>query len=309
MASTTQHGVCALCLAHAPLQLSHVIPAFVFRWLRRTSATGQIRYGENPNKRVQDGLTLPLLCTRCETRLAQFEDVFARRAFRPWNQDPVGGVRYEAWLLKFCAAVCWRSLTYFFRSDALVVFDDAQNSLAREALQTWRDLLLGRRRQVSPFELHLLPIDGAVTTDQTSELPDNINRYLLRAVELDFAKGNGVTFVYVKMGRFLVFGFIAPPKTEEWRGTQVRTRGVLRPRRYELPVYVLEYLQDRAKRYRTLSTSHSERQQALIERDVGRDLARWNRSETKVAVESDVALFGIESFLRPPREQNKRHRR
>jgi len=62
-------GTCRLCGTHATLHLSHVVPAFVFRWLRKTSGTGHIRSTEEPNLRVQDGMKRFWFCSACEERL------------------------------------------------------------------------------------------------------------------------------------------------------------------------------------------------------------------------------------------------
>src|SRR3546814_6050943 len=57
--ATKPTGICAFCDSDEPLRESHVLPAFVFRWLRGRSGTGHMRNTDNPNRRVQDGLKLP----------------------------------------------------------------------------------------------------------------------------------------------------------------------------------------------------------------------------------------------------------
>jgi len=49
-------GSCRLCSRARELQLSHIVPAFVYRWLKDLSGTGFLRFGKNPNRREQDGL-------------------------------------------------------------------------------------------------------------------------------------------------------------------------------------------------------------------------------------------------------------
>ena len=48
------HGICALCKDETNLKESHLIPKFVGKWLKRTSATGYLRDIKNINKRQQD---------------------------------------------------------------------------------------------------------------------------------------------------------------------------------------------------------------------------------------------------------------
>jgi hypothetical protein len=67
---------CRLCGAVKELQESHILPGFVFRWMKETSATGYLRSRQQPNLRVQDGLKLHFLCADCERRFNQWETQF-----------------------------------------------------------------------------------------------------------------------------------------------------------------------------------------------------------------------------------------
>jgi hypothetical protein len=77
---------CALCRADAPLRDSHIVPAFVARWIKETSATGYLRSYMVPNRRAQDFETKKLLCHDCEQRFSAAEDQFARDLFRPYHE-------------------------------------------------------------------------------------------------------------------------------------------------------------------------------------------------------------------------------
>ena len=78
-------GVCELCGKQADLLQSHVIPAFVFKWLKQA---GHIRYAETPNRRSQDGPKRDWLCRECEDLFNSFETPFAGQIFHPYNNDP-----------------------------------------------------------------------------------------------------------------------------------------------------------------------------------------------------------------------------
>ena len=73
-------GVCEPCGKHALLLQSHVLPAFVFKWLKRD---GHIRYAETPNRRSQDGHKRDWLCRECEDLFNSFETPFAGQIFHP----------------------------------------------------------------------------------------------------------------------------------------------------------------------------------------------------------------------------------
>lgn len=47
--------LCKLCENEELKENSHVVPAFVFRWLKSSSPTGFLRKTGNVNKRINDG--------------------------------------------------------------------------------------------------------------------------------------------------------------------------------------------------------------------------------------------------------------
>lgn len=198
---------CALCGDAAPLHRSHVLPAFVFRWLRESSATGYIRFAESPDKRVQDGIKLPLLCTKCEGRLGRFETAFATNLFHPYNSESGKHIRYGDWLLKFCVSISWRVLTYAADQTGLEHLAPEQKEIAKIASDLWSKLILVNESHPGQFEQHLLPLDP-IDSHSLEDLPNNINRYFLRAVEMDLPAGEKSAYTYAKFGKFALFGFI-----------------------------------------------------------------------------------------------------
>jgi hypothetical protein len=116
---------CRLCGATKELQESHILPGFVFRWKKETSATGYLRFGQRPNLRVQDGVKLHLLCQDCEQRFNNWEPEFANRIFHPMTQGKAARACYGAWLLLFCASVSWRVLVYHIDGNHLTHMDEA----------------------------------------------------------------------------------------------------------------------------------------------------------------------------------------
>ena len=110
---------CALCAKSSNLQASHIIPGFVFDWLRETSATGHFRLSENPNLRVQDGLKPRMLCWDCEQLFASWEKTFAERCFVPINGASEPSITYGPWMLKFATSVSWRVLRSFEAAGCL----------------------------------------------------------------------------------------------------------------------------------------------------------------------------------------------
>src|ERR1041384_209430 len=136
-------GSCQLCNQKGDLQKSHIIPAFVFRWLKKD---GFIRHAANINRRVQDGATEDLLCSKCEARLNAWETAFSNNLFQPFCYGgALPTISYGDWLLKFCVSVSWRSLVYAQRQARLTHFSTDQIRKVDQATSTWSALLRGER--------------------------------------------------------------------------------------------------------------------------------------------------------------------
>lgn len=295
---------CQLCGQTEELQDSHILPAFVFKWLKETSATGFIRFGEEPNKRVQDGYKKPLLCASCEQRLSVWETFFSTKLFRPLSEDASLRVRYREWLLKFCVSVSWRSLTMLKEDQGQDHFSEAQRLSADQALHTWALFMLDRLPNPGRFEQHLLPLD-AVQQFSGGALPANINRYFLRTVDVDAVRGEKAAFVFSKLGRFVIVGFIDMPFPKQWVGTKVHVReGLIAPGNYTLPIQFGEYLSDKARRFAAVHEQISDAQRQKIEETAMRNTERVARSATFEAMKNDAELFGEAAFeIHRPKNQ------
>lgn len=93
-------GRCRLCLNELKLKRSHIIPDFVGRWLKASSATGFLRYSGAPNVRHQDTERLYLLCNACEQRLSVWERAFQLEIFSKLTRGAGGPpYTYGPWLL------------------------------------------------------------------------------------------------------------------------------------------------------------------------------------------------------------------
>lgn len=78
-----QIGTCALCdQEEVRLKESHIIPKFVYQWIKETSPTSYLRSSDNVNKREQDGPKEYLLCGECESHLSIMEAEFAKNIFK-----------------------------------------------------------------------------------------------------------------------------------------------------------------------------------------------------------------------------------
>jgi hypothetical protein len=288
---------CELCSKEAPLRDSHIIPRFVFEWLRNTSATGHIRFGENPNLRVQDGWKPKLLCDQCEQTFSAWETIFSERVFVPLHSGVTGPLRYESWMGKFAVSISWRVLTGYKYIGGLSDFPPEIIERSNAALQCWKEFLLGVRPHPGDFEQHLMPLD--IVADSTIPgTPPNINRYFLRSVDIYVAHAKTSALVYSKMGRLALFGLIEMPSKNKWRGTKLHMgSGVLGGvRRYTIPKNVGEFLMNQAKRMASVKDKISDRQWQKIDEAYRSNVDQAVQSEGFLAMHADVALFGRAAF-------------
>jgi hypothetical protein len=127
------------------------------------------------------------------------------------------------------------------------------------------DLMFDRIGNPGAFELHLIPVDLLASANGL-KLPPNMNRYLARAIDMDVVAKPGSAFVYAKMCKLIVFGFIERPQFRQWRGSRVAMReGVIEPRQFVMPSHFAEYLAERAQRMGELQEQLSDRQKAKID--------------------------------------------
>lgn len=290
---------CALCDSDSPLCESHIIPQFVFDWMKETSATGHIRFAENPNRRVQDGWKPRLLCSECEQRFSRWEKAFSERIFTPLNtlaeKDRVA-LPYGPWMEKFAVSISWRVLTVYRLMGGLNEFPNEMVVAADQAQRWWKEFLLDERPNPGSFEQHMLPVN--IIADTTvPDLPPNFNRYLLRAVDIYVAHGSKICIVYAKMGKIVLFGFIAMPTAKKWEGTKLRIRGgTFGSDKYVLHDSVLDFLMEQARKMSRAWDRISEQQEGKINSSFEENRDRAANSEMFHAMRQDVALFGRAAF-------------
>lgn len=268
--------------------------------MKESSGTGFLRSGPAPNLRVQDGVKQRLLCNEHENLLSRSEGDVAEHLFRPYHADTSVVVSYDAWLGHFSASLCWRAL-FIFSQLGLNHCSEEQKALVAQALDRWKEIILGHTADLGPFELHLVRMD--VMESATGSIwPPNINRYLARAIEMDVAAKSSSAFVFVKLCKLVFVGFIQMKHPDEWINTRVDTTGVVPPGDFGLPTAFGTFLADRARRMAELQAQISKKQKATIEASMMADVERTANSESFEAMRHDVAMFGRDAFDDEPKK-------
>lgn len=226
-------SVCRLCDEHSELQESHVVPSFVYKWIKDTSATGYLRSSDN-NKRLQDGHKAKLLCRACEQLFSNHEREFASNIFHPFVDrviDKTGrmtsntGFRYEEWLIKFAISVQWRVLVW--RKSRDPNFGGAWLDLLLETEKVWREFLLGLRLDAGGWESHLIFLYNveSATNHPPIGFPENVNSYLLRSVDTDYGASSQTIAQFSKIGPMLIWTYLKPDSNESMKSSLIGQRG------------------------------------------------------------------------------------
>ena len=292
----SKSGECAFCKTVGPLCESHVLPAFVYRWLRGRSGTSHIRHSDQPNRRVQDGLKFHWLCRACEDDFNKYETAFATKVFHPWHAG-TNVIPYGDWLLKFCVSVSWRVLKFARGYNKDHSYASEQSALLDEAEKRWRDFLQDKVAHPGPFEQHLLIFDIAESTT-IPDLPKNFNRYMTGAMTLDIVGSDRSLMTFAKMGRFIVFGLVQKGPGP-WEGTRICVRdGVLKPGKFVVPAGLLSLFREKAEFASRVMASMSDSQKAKVDAELMKNLDKFATSDHFASILADARMFGEDAILR-----------
>lgn len=288
-------GNCLLCGQESDLQLSHILPAFAFRWLRESAGNGHFRMGTNPNQRAQDWIKRHWLCSSCETVLSRSERSFATQLFHPYLDNSGARFHYGAWMIHFCTSLSWRVLRFYMEERSISDYPPETIEQINQAETVWREVLLGKRPHPGVHQQHVLPVDVAASL--RGNFSPNINRYLARAIDMDLCHGDKTVFTYAKLGRFIVLGFVAEPEPGRWRGTKINAnQGAIEPKTYVLPRAFGEYVNGKAQGMATLLESMSDQQHQKVDEAFRKNVDRYIDSDAFEAMRADVEMFGLAAF-------------
>ena len=126
-------------------------------------------------------------------------------------------------MLKFATSVSWRVLRVFAATGGLSGFPDHILTKVDNALQEWARFLLGHQPDPGPHEQHMFLAD-VVAGSSIANVPPNISRYLARTIEVYVAHTQDSAISYAKMGKFVLFGFVAMKYPLHWKGTRLNVQ-------------------------------------------------------------------------------------
>lgn len=290
---------CGLCLRERPLRVSHIIPAFAGRYLKKTSATGYLRDAINPNIRRQDLRKEPLLCGECEQTFGNWEREFSVHAFPAIQDDTFKELEYGDWMLKFAVSLSWRTLVTD-RADFVRDFPQF-DEVVTETLESWRLFLLGERNQPGT-EHHLFVIAG-VPERVPPGLHPKFLHYLLRGIDATEAFTSRVLAVYLKLLRAFFYSPIAPRSPSGWKNTRIHAhRGrLISPQSVAMPGF-LDLLNSRVAE--VFAKPLSKAQSATITKAMTKNPERVLSSESLKVELASRRLLGRQLSPAEPKADN-----
>ncbi|ANU21417.1 hypothetical protein BBI15_15135 [Planococcus plakortidis] len=212
-------ATCKLCNKESELQLSHIVPKFIGKWLKQTSAAGYMRNIVNPNIRIQDLPKEYLLCKSCELKFSVWEKRFVEEIFHPYQNDVKRKFEYKSWLKKFVVSLNWRiGISRFNRN-----FDANHDKypILDNTLEEWRKFLNEETKEPGHAEHHILFI-GMTNLDDFGKVATNgfnhfINMRILRSVDLaTYIDSKNRLFIYTCIAGIAFVSQISPYRFEGW---------------------------------------------------------------------------------------------
>lgn len=216
-------GKCALCTKNSELKKSHIVPKFVSRWLKETSATGFMRGVKEPKKRLQDLPKLPLLCGDCEQLFSKLESYFASNFFHPILNKQEKEVCYDENLKRFIISLNWRTLVTA-SSDQMKVHPWIEQHI-KTAEECWRKYLLNESTNCGQYEQHFFFLDYIKSG---IGVPEKFQWYTLRGTDSTLASNDDQSglFAFTHFPHFVFISTIFPFTVPDWKDTQIYSEGI-----------------------------------------------------------------------------------
>jgi len=273
--------LCKLCQNNDDLRDSHILPRFLGKYLKDTSATGFLMAvdSEGNPSRSQDLHKMKLLCDGCESILNEAETFFANTIFHPFNQGNLKVIPLDDRLAKFAVSVSLRALWVMQIAGHPLIekWEDTLGELERE----WRNYLLGSLDFVKGKNSHhILLCNETLLATGLRANPDLIYNIMRSSAYYLFDKYEK-SYVFANLAGVQVISMIHPSELPVSQGTKVypdQTFGVMRPAGIGWGGY-FQNLLELARRLDAASGRRSEVQRERTEGAMKRDPERVARSE------------------------------
>lgn len=288
--------LCKLCHKEGEIRVSHFIPKFVGKWIKKTSITGHIREHNDVSKRAQDIAKEPWLCANCEELFNSWETYFAKNIFYPFVEEGRSVAKYDSWMAKFCASLSWRTSTYIRSKNDRGEKSAEYNEALDNAETHLSNFLLGKENNLNQYEQHVYPLEKIASTN-VDGIPANINRFFLRTMAMDIIGNSKSIFIFTKLPSFIFLGVVFSNESNYMRSSRIALKSSkLSPRQYYWPTGFNDYIFDKAKETAEAHASMPEKDHRKIEKFIEMNPEKAVNSKLFEAWYSDYERFGDEVF-------------
>lgn len=257
---------CALCGMTKEIKLSHIVPSFVGKYLKKTSISG-IRNIEKVNKQAQDIEKHYLLCGDCEELFSAKERWFANKLFYPYMEENKDEFEYDENLYYFLTSLSWRSLY-------LDIMDYIENQRGNiDILQclidsevSMRNFLLNKSYDIGKFEHHILFFDRIETINgsyskEISMLSPHVTIHRGIASYTVWNEKKGTYFTFTNMMGIIVVTFYKKSSEEKWENTNiVHGKGIISAKNQKVNSIVMNELKELMEEHEKAKERISEKQ-------------------------------------------------
>jgi|GEM_PF-5238036 hypothetical protein len=258
-------GPCGLCGNQTDLRHGHIVPDFFDRRLRADAGTPFMR-GSDPNRRIQSGPKMWLLCGACEDVFSDAESEFAKTVYHPTLDGQAFEIVWTRSLARFVVSITWRNTIKTIREHKGPVEGvwTTDNWAAIESAEArLRKYLLGQIPHPCEIEHHVF-----VSGSNARTAHDGVNTFLNMGTSLGMPATECSVYSVVTVPGMLLTTLLNP--TDEcrrmWRkGTLVVPGGLFR--NYQQTIedgHVGYYLVESANRFAEQRTRITEKQRAVI---------------------------------------------
>lgn len=286
-------SLCKLCKKDDDLRVSHVLPRFLGKYLKDTSATGFLTAVDVNGKpsRSQDLYKRRLLCDQCESVLNEAETFFADKVFYPFKKDELKSIPVDDRLGRFAVSVSLRAL-WIMQLVKHPLVERWKGQL--DGLETeWRNYLLMTPDFVKGnHSHHILLCNEAILAVELKNSPNLIHSVLRTSAYYLFEKFEKA-YVFANLAGVQIISMIYPPELPVSRGTEVypnQTFGVVSPPGIGWGGY-FQNLLELARKFDAARNRLSVAQREMIERAMDKDPERAAMSE-------DARIYWMQQELR-----------
>lgn len=262
-------SICKYCKKNEAIKKSHVLPRFIFDWLKKTSATQAMRCSLNQNQRAQDGIKIDLLCSECELKFSKYENSFKKNVFsKIANYRQQNEIVYLNELDKKCVySIAWRVLSWAFNYKKMDQFHPDEMDLIPKYLNVLKNATeTGQSKEIKTY---IIPLTEKII--RKSNLPKVDFMYYDRTIGMEPRIYDNLQrlFLYIKLPFILIVNELILCSEDIWTVPQMEDMSSINPLGdYIIPDYIYAQINYFYSKYLESKGTISPEQIKLIQRDL-----------------------------------------